>query len=88
MRSAVESPALRQGRMSICAYSLTAEVRPCVIRTSPDGQVAQLVEQRTENPRVGGSIPSLATISKGGPFRSRLKSQCSPVAIANSRPEP
>ena len=27
------------------------------------GQVAQLVEQRTENPRVGGSIPSLATIS-------------------------
>jgi hypothetical protein len=29
----------------------------------PDGQVAQLVEQRTENPRVGGSIPLLATIS-------------------------
>ena len=27
-----------------------------------DGQVAQLVEQRTENPRVGGSIPPLATI--------------------------
>jgi hypothetical protein len=26
-----------------------------------DGQVAQLVEQRTENPCVGGSIPSLAT---------------------------
>ncbi len=26
----------------------------------PRGQVAQLVEQRTENPRVGGSIPSLA----------------------------
>jgi hypothetical protein len=25
-----------------------------------EGQVAQLVEQRTENPRVGGSIPSLA----------------------------
>jgi hypothetical protein len=24
------------------------------------GQVAQSVEQRTENPRVGGSIPSLA----------------------------
>ena len=24
-------------------------------------QIAQLVEQRTENPRVGGSIPSLAT---------------------------
>ena len=27
-----------------------------------EGQVAQLVEQRTENPRVGGSIPPLATI--------------------------
>jgi hypothetical protein len=27
------------------------------------GQVAQLVEQGIENPRVGGSIPSLATIS-------------------------
>ncbi len=28
------------------------------------GLVAQLVEQRTENPRVGGSIPSRATIKK------------------------
>src|SRR3569832_1612822 len=27
----------------------------------PRGQVAQLVEQGTENPRVGGSIPTLAT---------------------------
>ena len=27
----------------------------------PTGSVAQLVEQRTENPRVGGSIPSPAT---------------------------
>ncbi len=26
------------------------------------GSIAQLVEQRTENPRVGGSIPSRATI--------------------------
>jgi hypothetical protein len=32
-------------------------------QASLSGQVAQLVEQRTENPRVGGSIPSLATIS-------------------------
>jgi hypothetical protein len=31
-------------------------------RLLSNGQVAQLVEQRTENPRVGGSIPSLATI--------------------------
>jgi hypothetical protein len=28
---------------------------------SPAGLVAQLVEQRTENPRVGGSTPSQAT---------------------------
>src|ERR1700674_203063 len=28
----------------------------------PIGWVAQLVEQRTENPRVGGSIPSPATL--------------------------
>ena len=31
-------------------------------RPPSGGQVAQLVEQRTENPRVGGSIPPLATI--------------------------
>ncbi len=28
------------------------------------GQIAQLVEQGIENPRVGGSIPSLATIPR------------------------
>lgn len=31
------------------------------MRDSYGGWVAQLVEQRIENPRVGGSIPSLAT---------------------------
>ena len=35
------------------------------------GQVAQLVEQRTENPRVGGSIPPLATTSELQPFLNR-----------------
>jgi len=30
-----------------------------------NAQVAQLVEQRTENPRVGGSIPSLGTMEVG-----------------------
>jgi hypothetical protein len=29
-----------------------------------DGQIAQSVEQRTENPCVGGSIPPLATSFK------------------------
>ncbi len=31
--------------------------------SAQEAQVAQLVEQRTENPRVGGSIPSLGTIT-------------------------
>ena len=31
------------------------------------GSVAQSVEQRTENPCVGGSIPSRATISGSSP---------------------
>ena len=35
--------------------------RSLSLYSPPRGQVAQLVEQRTENPRVGGSIPSLAT---------------------------
>jgi hypothetical protein len=30
--------------------------------TLPDAQIAQLVEQRIENPRVGGSNPPLGTI--------------------------
>ena len=30
--------------------------------SAPAAQVAQLVEQRTENPRVGGSNPPLGTI--------------------------
>ena len=29
-----------------------------------DAEVAQLVEQRTENPRVAGSIPALGTRKK------------------------
>ena len=42
---------------------LTALAPAGLIRGLPSGgQVAQLVEQRTENPRVDGSIPSLATI--------------------------
>ena len=34
---------------------------PVISHASSFGQVAQLVEQRTENPCVGGSIPPLAT---------------------------
>ncbi len=35
-------------------------------RRPPQGQVAQLVEQRIENPRVDGSIPPLATSIHAG----------------------
>jgi hypothetical protein len=43
---------------------------PCLYAALPrrvpgrrhNAQVAQLVEQRTENPRVAGSIPALGTI--------------------------
>ena len=37
----------------------------------PNAQVAQSVEQRTENPRVGGSIPSLSTILRPDEKSSR-----------------
>ncbi len=43
------------------------------------GSVAQLVEQRTENPCVGGSIPPLPTsclFSTSQPFSSRLNLLC------------
>ena len=37
------------------------------------GSVAQSVEQRTENPCVGGSIPSRATICQASRTGARLK---------------
>ena len=54
-------------RGQVTAVTLTRSVAslgltlPPSYISRPNGQVAQLVEQRTENPRVGGSIPSLAT---------------------------
>jgi hypothetical protein len=56
-----------------------------VHQVSLSGQVAQLVEQRTENPRVGGSIPSLATIHSPEPlfvffaYRGSASSRISPI---------
>ncbi len=38
----------------------TSAVRESII--SQEAQIAQLVEQRTENPRVAGSIPALGTL--------------------------
>ena len=45
---------------SICCNEAQVQFRDCGPR---NGQVAQSVEQRTENPCVGGSIPPLATSS-------------------------
>ena len=42
-------------------------------KEDPFAQVAQSVEQRTENPRVGGSIPSLGTILVSDHGRHGLK---------------
>jgi hypothetical protein len=59
------------------------------------GRVAQLVEQGIENPRVGGSIPSPATMlqtaprlafSRAGRFRSGAR--CRPKARSAGRSEP
>ena len=38
-------------------------IRPLFSLPLKNAQIAQLVEQRIENPRVGGSIPPLGTIS-------------------------
>ena len=46
---------------SISSFYLTNQVTEALIRVHL-AQVAQSVEQGTENPRVGGSIPPLGTI--------------------------
>jgi hypothetical protein len=53
-----DSPTLGSGGGDRSAYSLAS---PWIWIEQCDGQVAQLVEQRTENPCVGGSTPPLTT---------------------------
>ena len=51
-----------RNRRVYSAFKLTALQYFCSIRgLLVEAEIAQLVEQRIENPRVGGSIPSLAT---------------------------
>ena len=62
-------------------------------RDSFGGEIAQLVEQRTENPCVGGSIPPLATSlrsERSGERRMSRRSQSSlgETAKADPRSEP
>src|SRR4051812_1854852 len=52
-----------RNRNEVATSEIYSQASACYFSApSPDAQVAQLVEQRTENPRVGGSIPSLGTI--------------------------
>src|SRR3972149_709566 len=60
--------------------------RPVRIRgQSRYGQVAQLVEQRTENPCVGGSIPPLATRILPRLSRQNLRGAIPPLATTFMR---
>ena len=65
---------IQRSRVQIAPLSLDAQeprrfnTRPFEVTTSKFAQVAQLVEQGIENPRVGGSIPSLGTIIKSPAF--------------------
>ena len=51
---------------ALLAYKPRSAGRDMQPVPAKNAQVAQLVEQRTENPRVGGSIPPLGTIFFNG----------------------
>ena len=53
----------------------SSDATQSIFQFSPPGQVAQLVEQRTENPRVGSSILPLATM-----YISDLRTNADPLA--------
>ena len=44
----------------------------CKFRELINAQIAQLVEQRTENPRVAGSIPALGILNAEGCLEKNL----------------
>ena len=50
-------------------------MQPNPLRSGVSGKIAQLVEQRTENPCVPGSIPGLATILRFAQRRRRMPSE-------------
>ncbi len=52
-----------QGRWTRAGRSPIRRSRKAAFARRVQAQVAQLVEQRIENPRVGGSIPPLGTTS-------------------------
>ena len=54
----------RLGKTSISLSEVASATAITYTAAAKDAQVAQLVEQRTENPRVAGSIPALGTINQ------------------------
>ena len=72
------------------SFALGKRLYERALRATKCGQVAQLVEQRTENPRVGGSIPPLATIPSTSmhhevPVKAGCE-VCSGMALATKKP--
>ena len=62
------------GREGASIVRKLLKVKPCGLRC---GEIAQLVEQRTENPCVPGSIPGLATTQTPYPAKA-----CEPLRHA------
>ncbi len=50
------------GQSTLTQQTSAGLIRALLILPLKNAQIAQLVEQRIENPRVGGSIPPLGTI--------------------------
>src|SRR5690606_1087991 len=63
VRPARAAPALSAPRPNCTKRHWTAPARLGITRPPNGAQIAQLVEQRIENPRVAGSIPALGTIN-------------------------
>jgi hypothetical protein len=72
--------ASREFSLKFPPYLLSFATRLRNFSLPSSGWVAQLAEQRTENPRVGGSIPSPATTFKSS--QSRANTSSAPVAFS------
>src|SRR5450759_3433404 len=84
MRTATACTPMWSRRQARC--SKRCRTRDGIATLKFPGQVAQLVEQRTENPRVGGSIPSLATtLTHSRHVLYRLLFGCVPVLYRENR---
>ena len=60
----------RRSQVQILSSQLKSTEKRLVLLFYKNAQIAQLVEQRTENPRVTGSIPVLGTFFMSGIHRT------------------